>query len=268
MNNIIQKNDFIEMHFTGRVKNGEIFDTNIPENARKIGIELDKSNKPYIICLGHGMILPKIDDFLIGKEIGKDYILEVSPDEGFGQRRREFLKVLPMEIFRKQKMAPQVGAVMTFDGMPARISAVSGGRVTVDFNNPLAGKEIVYELKINKKIDDINEKVRSLIIFYLRNDAPFAVNDKEKKIILKIDERFKAFLPAFSPKFKEILGMDVVIEEKEEKLKPEEVRKSAEENKSGEKSKKDNGENTKGRKKKEEKDEEGKSREDSVKKKD
>ena len=232
----IVKNDFIELRFTGRVKGGEIFDTNIPEDARKIGLELNESNesnKPYIICIGHGMILPKIDNFLIGKEAGKGYTLEISPDEGFGHRRKEFMKVLSMEIFRKQDMKPQAGMVFTFDGMPARISAVSGGRVTVDFNNPLAGKELVYELNIIRKADDLNEKIKSLIMFFFRSNVNFRLDEKDKKVILDLDAKFRTFLEAFSGKFKEILGMDIVIEEakpeeKKEKKEKKEERESKE----------------------------------------
>jgi len=217
MTHDIKKNDFIELRFTGRVKNGEIFDTNVPEDAVKMGLEME--NKPYIICIGQGMILTKIDEFLTGKEIGKEYNLEVSQKDGFGERRKEFLKVLPMDLFRKQKMMPQTGMVMSFDGMPARISAVSGGRVTVDFNNPLAGKELVYDLKVHKKVDDLNEKIKSLILFFFRNDVKFELNEKDKKIILDIDPKIKPFLEAFSGKFKDILSLDLDVKEvKEEKV--------------------------------------------------
>ncbi len=223
----LSKNDFVELRFTGSVKNGEIFDTNIESDALKIGLEM--TGKPMIICLGHGMILPKIDEFLIGKELNKDYTLEVSPSEGFGDRRKEFMRVLPMDVFMKQKIRPVVGLVFSFDGMPARICSVSGGRVTVDFNNPLAGKDLVYNLKVLKKVDDLHEKVKSLILFYFRNDVKFEINEKDKKIILDIDPKIKQFLEAFSGKFKEILGFDLDVNPnwvKKEEVKKEESKKT------------------------------------------
>ncbi|MBS3074412.1 peptidylprolyl isomerase [Candidatus Pacearchaeota archaeon] len=241
MTETIAKNDFIELRFTGRIRGGDIFDTNIPDEAKKIGLEIN--NKPVVICVSHGMILPKIDDFLVGKDMGQDYKLDVSPKEGFGERRREFLKVLPMDVFRKQNMMPQAGMVMSFDGMPARISAVSGGRVTVDFNNPLAGKDLVYDLKASRKVDSINEKIKSLILFFFRKDVKFELKEKEKKIILEIDDKFKLFLEVFAPKFREILGMELVIEEAKERAKVKEEKtdikegekKEAKEEKAGKK---------------------------------
>jgi peptidylprolyl isomerase len=209
MADTIAKNDFVELRFTGSIKGGEVFDTNIADKAKEMGIEME--GKPTIICVGQAMILPKIDTFLIGKEIGKVYSLDVSPSEGFGERRRELLRVLPMELFIKQNIRPVVGSVFSFDNMPARISAVSGGRVTVDFNTPLAGKDLVYELNAVKKVDELSEKVRSMIIFYFRQDVKFSISGKT--IILEIDPKIKPFLEAFSSKFKEVLGMDLEVAE-------------------------------------------------------
>ncbi|MEK6918999.1 MAG: peptidylprolyl isomerase [Nanoarchaeota archaeon] len=219
MTNVIAKNDFVEFRFTGKVKDGEIFDTNIPESAKLMGLEME--SKPVVICVGHQMILPKLDEFLIGKELYKDYNVNVTPKEGFGERKREMMKVLPIEVFVKQNLRPVVGAVFSFDDMPAKITAYSGGRVTVDFNNPLAGKDLVYDLKVVKKVDDLKEQVKSLILFYFRNNIAFEI--KEKVVVLDIDPKIKPFLEAFSGKFKEILGMTLDVKEKKEEVKKAEV---------------------------------------------
>lgn len=147
---MLKKNDFIELEFVGKVKDRGIFDTNIESEAKKIG--LDIKTRPLKICLGKKMILPAIDDFLIGKKIGK-YTLELSPEKAFGEKRRELIKTMPMSVFKGQNMAPQQGMIFQFDNMMGRISAVSGGRVIVDFNNPLAGKSVVYELEVKRKIN-------------------------------------------------------------------------------------------------------------------
>lgn len=208
----IVKNDFVEFRFTGKVKGGEIFDTNIVDEAKKIGLDIE--TKPLIICVGHKMILPKLDDFLVGKDLNKDYNVDVSVNEGFGERKRELMKILPMDVFVKQNLRPIVGAVLSFDGMPAKISAVSGGRVTVDFNNPLSGKDLEYDLKATRKINDLSEKVRALIIFYFRQDLKFEI--KEKVVVLDIDPKIKPFLEAFSGKFKEILDLSLDVKNSSE----------------------------------------------------
>jgi len=224
MADIIKKNDFIELDFTGRVKNAEIFDTNLKEEAKKIGLEIE--SRPLVICIGQNMVLPAIDEFLEGKEIGK-YTLELSPEKAFGPRNRDYLKTMPVKIFHEKQILPKPGMVFQFDNLLGRISAVSGGRVIVDFNNPLAGKDVVYELNAKKKISDIKEKAEVLINFYLRQKLDFEIQDK--KIIIKTEKKFAQIIDFFKPKFKEILDLELEVKESEtkEEIKPEET---AEEN--------------------------------------
>jgi hypothetical protein len=58
------------------------------------------------------------------------------------------------------------GIFVDIDGMQARIRSVSGGRVVVDFNHPLAGRELHYRLKITAQVTDPQEKVKALIDHY------------------------------------------------------------------------------------------------------
>lgn len=205
---MLQKNDFIEVEFIGRVKDGNIFDTNIKEEAKKLNLEIQ--DKPLIICLGQNMILPAIDEFLIGKEIGK-YVLELEPEKAFGLRNRELIKTMPIKVFLEKQAYPQPGMIFNFDNLIGKITAVSGGRVIVDFNHPLANKTLVYELSVKRKIEDEKEKVGSLMLFFFRQKFDFKIEDK--KIILKAENQFKQFIEMFAEKFKEILNLELEIEE-------------------------------------------------------
>ena len=115
----LQKNDFVELEFIGKVKGGDIFDTNIKEEAKKINLELE--SRPLIICLSQNMILPSIDEFLIGKDIGK-YALELSPEKAFGNRDRTLIKTLPIRIFMEKKVYPQPGMMFEFDNVLGKVS--------------------------------------------------------------------------------------------------------------------------------------------------
>ena len=66
----IQKNDFIEIEFTGKANN-EVFDTTDKEEAKQMGLEADV--RPVIVCVGKKMLLKGFDDELENKEIGKKY---------------------------------------------------------------------------------------------------------------------------------------------------------------------------------------------------
>ncbi|MEN7982720.1 MAG: peptidylprolyl isomerase [Nanoarchaeota archaeon] len=218
----LQKNDFIEIDFTGKAKDGDIFDSNIKEDIEKSKLKLEP--KPFIFSLGQGMFLKGVDDFLIGKEIG-EYDLELQPENAFGKRDSKLVQIIPMKIFHQQKINPFPGAVFNFDGKIARIISVSGGRVMTDFNNPIAGKIVNYKIKVKRKIEDKKEKVKSFINFLFKQDLDFEIKDTQKgtskKLIIKTPKQFAQFVPMFKEKFKEMFDLELEVKEIEEKSKAE-----------------------------------------------
>jgi len=212
----LKKKDFIEIEFTGKIKDGEIFDSNIKGDLEKTNLNVEP--KPLIFCLGEGMFLKGIDDFLIGKDVGMHKI-ELQPEKAFGNRDSKLVQMMPMKIFNEQKINPVPGIMFNFDNRIAKILTVSGGRVMVDFNNPLAGKIVVYNIKVLRKVDDLNEKIKALIEFFTKRDFKFEI--KDKKLIIHAEKQFSQFLNLFKNKFKEILELNLEIKEvEEEKNKP------------------------------------------------
>jgi FKBP-type peptidyl-prolyl cis-trans isomerase 2 len=205
-----QKNDFVEVEFTGRIKEGEVFDSNISEDLKNLNP--NQKAKPFIFCLGQGMFLKGIEDFLLQKEIGS-YEIELKPGEAFGLRDTSLIQMIPLKVFIEHKINPIPGAVFTFDNKFGKVLTVSGGRIIVDFNSPLAGKEIVYKVNVSRKVEDINEKIKSLIEFLFRRNFNYTLEDK--KIILNVDKGFKAFAELFKDKFKDILELDLEVNEVE-----------------------------------------------------
>jgi FKBP-type peptidyl-prolyl cis-trans isomerase 2 len=206
----LQKKDFIEIEFTGKVKDGDIFDSNIKKDLEKIheGHSHEIEAKPVVICLGEGMFLKGIDDFLIGKEIGK-YHVELSPEQAFGFRVSQLVQTIPMKIFKSQQLTPYPGASFNFDGRMAKVLAVSGGRVMVDFNHPLAGKNVEYEINIIKKIEDLNEKIKAFVNFIFRKELKFSVQGNN--IVIEVEKEMTKFAELFNEKFKDIFNMDLEV---------------------------------------------------------
>ncbi|MBI2043466.1 peptidylprolyl isomerase [Candidatus Pacearchaeota archaeon] len=218
----LKKNDFVEVEFTAKVKNtNEIFDSNIKEDLKKSNLNIEP--KPLIFSLGAGMFLKGIDDFLMGKGVGK-YQIELKPEEAFGQRNSKLIQIIPSRIFREQNLKPIPGIMFNFDGRIAKILSVSGGRIIADFNNPIAGKTVVYDLNVLRKIDDINEKAKSFIDFLFRKDLKFEISGE--KIVLNAEKNLVEFVNLFADKFKEILGLELFVEEenKEEKKEKEKTK--------------------------------------------
>lgn len=203
-----QKKDFVEIEFTGKTKEGEIFDSNIKEDLKKTGSK--KEPKPFILCLGEGMFLKAIEDFLTGKETG-EYSIELSPEKAFGKRNSALVQIFPSKAFREHKLNPFPGAMFSFDGKLAKVISVSGGRVIVDFNNPLAGKEVSYKIKAIRKVEDLNEKIRALNEFLFGREFEFEV--KDKILNLKSEKEMVQFIGLFKDKYKELFGLDLEVQE-------------------------------------------------------
>ncbi len=208
---MIKEKDFIEIEFTGKIKDGGVFDSTIKEELEKLQVEHDHpvEAKPFIFCLGQGMFLKALDDFLIKKEIGKDYEIELEPEQAFGKRNPSLVQKIPIRVFNEQKVNPVPGVMFNFDGRVGKILTVSGGRVMVDFNHSLAGKTLAYKIKILRKVTDIKEKIKALNEFFFRKEFKFEV--KDKKLILDVEESLIKLVELFKEKFKEILGVDVEI---------------------------------------------------------
>jgi FKBP-type peptidyl-prolyl cis-trans isomerase 2 len=212
MENTIKKNDFIEIKFLAKTKDGEVFDTNILEEAKKINPNV-KETFGLIISVGNKMVIEGLDESLIGKEVGKNYTEEFNAKKAFGIRNPELVKMVPLKAFTEQKINPQKGMQFSLDGNFAKIIAVSGGRILVDFNNPIAGKNVIYEYKIERKIEDIKEKVNAIQEFFIKRKFDFEI--KDKKIIFKLSEKEKnleKFLKIFERFFKEMIDMEISTE--------------------------------------------------------
>ena len=208
-----KKKDFVEIKYTGYV-NGEPFDSNIEEDLKKIN-EKEKVRES-VVCIGEGFVIPGLDKALEGKEIGKEYEIEVSPKEGFGERRRELIRVLPLKAFTEKKVNPQPGMVLALDNSIVKIIAVSGARVSTDFNNPLSGKNLKYKFKIARKVESESEKAKALFEVIFKFVPEFEVKEK---IVVKGPKVLEGFVKAFNDKFKELIGKELDFEEKKEEKK-------------------------------------------------
>ena len=203
-----KKKDFIEIEFTAKIKEGDIFDSNIKEDLK--GRDLKEEPKPFIFSLGEGMFMQGIEDFLIGKEVG-EYKIELTSDKAFGKRDAGLVQMMPIKIFAEQNINPLPGIMFNFDGRIGKILTVTGGRVLVDFNNPIAGKDVEYKVKVLRKVEDLNEKTKALIEFLFKRDLKFEI--KDKKLIIEVEKPMKQFIEMFKEKFKEILDLDLEVKE-------------------------------------------------------
>ena len=158
----LKKHDFIEIEYTGKLEDGTVFDTTDEKVAKDAGIHRDNATfGPSIICLGENHVLKGIEDTIIDNEPGK-FDVNLTPEQAFGKKNTKLLKLLPMKVFRKENITPFPGLEVNVDNKYGIVRTVSGGRIIVDFNHPLAGRKLKYDVKVNKIIKDTLEKAKSI----------------------------------------------------------------------------------------------------------
>ena len=161
----LQKSDFVLIDYTAKVKEtNEVFDTTTEEIAKKERLYKEGDiYEPKLVVIGEGWVLRALDDSLLTMEIGKASSVEISPDKAFGARDPEKVKRVHLKQLLEKGINPTIGSRVEYNGKMANVRSIGAGRVLLDFNPPLAGKTLVYEATINKKIESPEEKMGALI---------------------------------------------------------------------------------------------------------
>ncbi|MGH7477742.1 MAG: FKBP-type peptidyl-prolyl cis-trans isomerase [Longimicrobiales bacterium] len=130
--------DTVRVHYTGKLDDGSVFDS-----SRERG--------PLEFQLGAGQVITGFDSAVAGMEPGQDKEVRIPADEAYGPRREE-LKVTVDRSQLPQGLDPEVGQQLQMkqgeETMVVRIAEIEAGRVTLDANHPLAGKDLTFELEL------------------------------------------------------------------------------------------------------------------------
>ena len=232
---MIKENEFIEIEYTGKTKDDIIFDTTDEKVAKEEGIaQPNASYGPAIICVGQGQIIGGLDKKILDKEIGKEYTIELQPEEAFGKKSAKLIQLVPTRKFKENEIMPQPGLQVEIDNLTGIIKTVSGGRTLVDFNHPLSGKIIDYKIKILRKVEDDKEKLLGYLKLIL-GMKDINVDIKEGKATVTTKMEFpKEATDELAKKIKEVIPSIKDIEFKKEekpvekaKEKPKEEKKEA-----------------------------------------
>ncbi len=162
----LQKGDFILINYTAKVKEtNEVFDTTIEEVAKTEHLFKEgETYEPKLIVIGEGWMLKAVDESLTTMKPDKAQSIEVPPDKAFGPRDPEKIKRVPLkQLLAKDVHNPTIGMRIDYNGKMATIRSIGAGRVLLDFNPPLAGRTLIYEVTVDKKLVANEEKVAALI---------------------------------------------------------------------------------------------------------
>ncbi len=141
----IEDGNFVKICYTGKFENGDVFDKT--DECESIEIHI-----------GAGDVIPGLEKALIGMGVNEKKTIELGPDEAYGDRDERLQRVITRSDFPPD-FQPQVGEVVGFrtpagEMLPAVVKETNGETVTIDFNHPLAGRSLVFEVEVA----EINEE--------------------------------------------------------------------------------------------------------------
>ena len=139
MTKIITLGDTIAVNYTGRLENGEVFDST-------------KDRMPVKFTVGLGSLIRGFERAVIGMKQGEKKTAVIAPGDAYGPYREDLLIDLPMSNAPADVVLTVGGVVVLGDRsgntMPATITAIEAESVRVDLNHCMAGKTLIFEIEI------------------------------------------------------------------------------------------------------------------------
>jgi len=186
----VAKGDIVRMDFDGWVEDSnELFDTTNAQTAKDNGVFNDKIVYSAIpVLVGGGRIFQGLEDALDGAEIDKEYDIVVPAEKAAGPRDPKLVEMIPLREFLKQEVEPHIGMEINIKNRMGTVTAVTAGRVRVDFNRRLAGKSLKYHFKVLSKAQNDDEKVKAVLEMDYGTSEGFGITVEGKIISIVLPD--------------------------------------------------------------------------------
>ncbi|MGN6822006.1 MAG: FKBP-type peptidyl-prolyl cis-trans isomerase [Candidatus Nitrosocosmicus sp.] len=220
----LEKGSLILLDYTAKIKDtNEIFETT-RESDVKDSQNFDPSKKyePRLLGVGEGWVLKGLDDALLNATINEHLNIEIPPEKAFGERDPSKVRMIPLRKLGEKANEIGVGDVVEIDERVGIVRFIGSGRVQVDFNHKYAGRTLVYDADIVKKIESDDEKISNLIrrrlpieqsdVNYEKRDSVLEISIPEKIFLLDglqiIKRGIVSDISKFVPQFKDIVFIE------------------------------------------------------------
>jgi peptidylprolyl isomerase len=161
----LQKGTLIFANYTAKVKDtGEGIESTSEDEAKKLNIhDPERKYEPRLIAVGEGWVIGGLDDEVAKMDVGQKKQIELSPEKAFGLRDPAQLRMMPLRKFGERAHEMTVGDTVEVDNRVGVVRFIGSGRAQIDFNHRLAGKTIVYDFEVVRKVETDDDKLRALI---------------------------------------------------------------------------------------------------------
>ncbi|MFZ2499860.1 MAG: peptidylprolyl isomerase [Methanosarcina sp.] len=143
----VENGDAVSVDYVGKLEDGTVFDTSVKEAAIEAGMYNEmRGYKPLTFTVGAGQMIKGFDDGVVGMRVGEEKTLKIPPEEAYGEYREELSSEIPVDAV---DFTPEVGMQLaTETGMRGIVTKVSENNFVIDFNHELAGKTLIFEVKV------------------------------------------------------------------------------------------------------------------------
>ena len=133
-----QKGDTVQVHYTGRLASGEVFDSS-------------EGGEPLQFELGSGQVIKGFDEGISGMNVGDKKQIEIEVQDAYGERIENLVQTVSREGFNLDT-EPTAGMNLVMqlpDGnqIPVAVTEVTEDSITLDANHPLAGQKLIFEVE-------------------------------------------------------------------------------------------------------------------------
>jgi len=137
------------IEYTVKNKNGEVIDSN-------------KGQAPLEFIEGQGQIIPGLENAIKDMEVGEEKNVTVKADEAYGERDETAVQSLPKEQFEGIELKKGMTLYgQSPDGQTVAVTVkdFDDNTVTIDYNHPLAGEDLEFDVKVIDKRDATLEEL-------------------------------------------------------------------------------------------------------------
>ena len=147
---VVKEGDQVSVDYTGRLENSTVFDTSVRDVAIETGVyNPNRDYKPIEFTVGAGQMIKGFDSGVVGMAVGEEKTLTLPPEDAYGVHREEMVRTVPVEELSAAGITPVLGEKLTTSmGQVGTITDVTNTGVVVDFNHRLAGKTLIFDVKL------------------------------------------------------------------------------------------------------------------------
>ena len=149
----IKEKTLVKLHYKGTLKDGSVFDSS-------------EGREPLEFVFGMGMIIPGLEEGIKGLKKGDKKKVEISSDKAYGPRIEEAMQEVPKEQLPadvKLEVGMQLAAQGPQGVIPVTITEIKDNSIIVDFNHPLAGKDLTFDVEIIDVKEATEEDIQKIM---------------------------------------------------------------------------------------------------------